>query len=146
MRMLQQGFPFDTVQMPLNVRDATYHSFEQTVLPEANRRGVAALGMKSMGGSGEIIKHGVATPGEALRYAMSLPVSVTISGMDLVDVLQQNLAIARLVATACRELRQINSRLVGYKQTRVHVLYKEPEIPAHKVVPAIAISVTHRKH
>src|SRR5262249_14705650 len=106
-----QGFPFDTVQMPLNVLDATYRSFEQTVLREANRRGVAALGMKSMGGSGELIKHGVVTPGEALRYAMSLPVSVTISGMDSVDVLQQNLAIARgFQPMKADEMQQLRER------------------------------------
>jgi hypothetical protein len=51
--------------------------------------------MKSMGGSGEMIKHGGVTPEEALRYAMSLPVATTISGMDSLMVLHQNLAIAR---------------------------------------------------
>ena len=65
------------------------------MLPEANRRGIAALGMKSLGGSGEMVRHGAVTAEEALRYAMSLPVAVTISGMDSLGVLQQNLAIAR---------------------------------------------------
>jgi hypothetical protein len=51
--------------------------------------------MKSMGGSGELIRHGVVTPVEALRYAMSLPVAVTISGMESADVLTQNLEVAR---------------------------------------------------
>ncbi len=95
LRMLAHGFPFDTVQMPLNCFDATFRSFEQQVLPEAIRRGVAPLGMKSMGGSGEMVRHGGATAAEALRYAMSLPVAVTISGMDSPAVLQQNLEIAR---------------------------------------------------
>jgi aryl-alcohol dehydrogenase-like predicted oxidoreductase len=95
MRMLQHGFPFDTVQMPLNCFDATFHSFEQTVLPEANRQGLAALGMKSLGGSGEMVKKGALTVEEGLRYAMSLPVSVTISGMDSPEILHQNLKIAR---------------------------------------------------
>jgi aryl-alcohol dehydrogenase-like predicted oxidoreductase len=95
MRMLQHGFPFNTVQMPLNCFDATFHSFEQTVLPEANRQGLAALGMKSLGGSGEMVKKGAITVEEGLRYAMSLPVAVTISGMDSPEILQQNLAIAR---------------------------------------------------
>ena len=49
--MLELGYPFDTVQMPLNPFDAGYHSFEKQVLPEVNRRGMAALGMKSMGGT-----------------------------------------------------------------------------------------------
>lgn len=95
LRMLTQDFPFDTVQMPLNCLDATFRSFETQVMPEANRRGIAVLGMKSMGGSGEIISHGAATPSDALRYAMSLPVATTISGMDSLGVLEQNLAIAK---------------------------------------------------
>ena len=65
--------------MPLNCLDATFRSFETNVLPEARKQGIAVLGMKSMGGSGEIIIHGAATPEEALRYAMSLPVAATIS-------------------------------------------------------------------
>jgi aryl-alcohol dehydrogenase-like predicted oxidoreductase len=95
LRMLTQDFPFDAVQMPLNCLDATFRSFETQVMPEANRRGIAVLGMKSMGGSGEIISHGAATPSDALRYAMSLPVATTISGMDSLGVLEQNLAIAK---------------------------------------------------
>jgi aryl-alcohol dehydrogenase-like predicted oxidoreductase len=95
LRMLSHNFPFDTVQMPLNCLDATFRSFETNVLPEARQQGIAVLGMKSMGGSGEIVTHGAATPEQALRYAMSLPVSATISGVDSLDILQQNLAVAR---------------------------------------------------
>jgi aryl-alcohol dehydrogenase-like predicted oxidoreductase len=95
LRMLSHNFPFDTVQMPLNCFDATFRSFEQNVLPEANRRGMAVFGMKSLGGSGEMVKKGGVTAEEGLRYAMSLPVSVTISGMESPEVLRQNLAIAR---------------------------------------------------
>lgn len=94
LRMLAHGFPFDTVQMPLNCLDGTFRSFEQQVLPEANRRKMGVLGMKSLGGSGEIVKLGAATAHEALRYAMSLPVATTISGVDSVDILRQNLAVA----------------------------------------------------
>jgi aryl-alcohol dehydrogenase-like predicted oxidoreductase len=95
LKMLSHDFPFDTVQMPLNCLDASFQSFEQNVLPEAARRGIAVLGMKSLGGSGELIANGVATPEEALRYAMSLPVATTISGMDSLEILEQNLEIAR---------------------------------------------------
>jgi aryl-alcohol dehydrogenase-like predicted oxidoreductase len=94
-RMLAHDFPFDAVQMPLNCFDATYRSFEQHVLPEVNRRGMAGLGMKSLGGNGLPVLRGVVTAEEALRYAMSLPVATTISGIDSLDVLRQNLAIAR---------------------------------------------------
>jgi aryl-alcohol dehydrogenase-like predicted oxidoreductase len=94
--MLNGGFPFDTVQMPLNPFDYSYRSFQQEVLPVAAQRGMAVFGMKSMGGSGEMISHGALTPTEALGFAMSLPgVSTTISGMDSMQVLNQNLEILR---------------------------------------------------
>jgi aryl-alcohol dehydrogenase-like predicted oxidoreductase len=95
LRMLSHNFPFDTVQMPLNCFDATFRSFEQRVVPECLKRGCAILGMKSLGGSGEMVSHGAVTPDEGLRYAMSLPVSTTISGIDSLEVLEQNLAIAQ---------------------------------------------------
>jgi uncharacterized protein len=95
LKMLATGFPFDAVQMPLNAFDATFHSFETQVLPELNRRGIAALGMKPFSGKGEALKKGLLTPDEALRYAMSLPVVTTITGMDKIDVLHQNLQIAQ---------------------------------------------------
>jgi len=94
LKMLSHDFPFDTVQMPLNCCDATFRSFETHVLPEAARRGIAALGMKSLGGSGELVRHGVVTPEQGLRYAMSLPVATTISGVDTMQVLEQNLKVA----------------------------------------------------
>jgi aryl-alcohol dehydrogenase-like predicted oxidoreductase len=95
LEMLNRGYAFDVVQMPLNPLDPGFRSFESNVLPVANRRGVAVLGMKSMGGSGELIANGAFTPTEALCYAMSLPVATTISGIDSMEVLDQNLAIVR---------------------------------------------------
>jgi aryl-alcohol dehydrogenase-like predicted oxidoreductase len=92
--MLNRGFAFDTVQMPINPFDYSYRSFEQNVLPVATGKGMAVFGMKSMGGSGEAIVHGALTPTEALSYAMSVPgISTTISGMDSMGVLDQNLSI-----------------------------------------------------
>jgi uncharacterized protein len=95
LKMLSHDYPFDTVQMPLNPFDATYRSFEKHVLPEVNRRGMAALGMKSLCGGGPGFLQSGLRVDEALGYAMSLPVAVTISGVDTLDVLHQNLAIAR---------------------------------------------------
>lgn len=95
LKMLSHDFPFDTVQMPLNALDGSFKSFEQQVLPVANKRGMGVLGMKSLGGSGEMIKHGALTAEDGLRYAMSLPVTTTISGMDSIAVLEQNLRVAR---------------------------------------------------
>jgi aryl-alcohol dehydrogenase-like predicted oxidoreductase len=110
LRMLEHNYPFDTVQMPLNCLDATFRSFETNVLPEVNRRGMAALGMKSLGGSGELVRAGAVVVTMGLRYAMSLPVAVTISGIDSLDVLRQNLEVARdfhpLSATEMQSVRE----------------------------------------
>ena len=109
LKMLEMGFPFDAVQMPLNPFDANFFSFEKRVLPEVVRRGMAALGMKSMGGTAASIKKGLFTAEELLRYAMSLPVATTISGMESIEILHQNLRVARgfapLDAAAMNALR-----------------------------------------
>ncbi len=90
----QHGFHFDTVQMPINVLDAHYHSFEKEVLPVAVQEGTAVLGMKSMG-AGLILESGAASALDCLRYAMSVPgVSVTITGCDSEGVLEQALWLA----------------------------------------------------
>jgi predicted aldo/keto reductase-like oxidoreductase len=95
LKMLATGYPFDSVQMPLNPFDYSFHSFETQVLPELNKRGIAALGMKPLTGKGDPIRKGVIKIEEALRYAMSLPVTTTITGMEKIEVLQQNLKIAQ---------------------------------------------------
>lgn len=95
LKMLAHDYPFDTCQLPLNPFDATFRSFEQQVLPELLRRGIAPLGMKSLGGGGDAVKRRAVTAAEALRYAMSLPVASTVSGIDSLKVLRQNLRIAR---------------------------------------------------
>lgn len=93
--MLSRGFAFDAVQLPLNPFDATFRSFEKQVLPELNRRNIATIGMKSLGGTGEAIKKGVLTIEEALRYALSLPIATLVSGINSLEVLRQNLEIVR---------------------------------------------------
>ena len=109
LKMLATGFPFDSVQMPLNPFDSHFHSFEQQVLPELNRRGIAALGMKPICGHGEPVQKGVLTGEEALRYAMSLPVTTTITGIDKPEALQQALKVAQgfqpMQAPAMQSLR-----------------------------------------
>ncbi len=94
--MLNTGFPFDAVQMPLNAFDSNFRSFEKQVLPELTKRGIAVLGMKPLSGHGDAIKHGVITAEESLRYAMSIRgVTTTITGIDSLEVLHQNLQIAQ---------------------------------------------------
>jgi predicted aldo/keto reductase-like oxidoreductase len=88
----RHSFRFDTLQMPLNVMDAHYHSFEQTVLPIALQKQMGVLGMKPMGDPFILDSNTVSAP-ECLRYAMSLPVSVTITGIDSMAILQQALDV-----------------------------------------------------
>jgi aryl-alcohol dehydrogenase-like predicted oxidoreductase len=88
------GFRFDAVQMPLNVMDAHFESFERKVLPVLVREGIGVLGMKSMGDK-VIMESGTVTAAECLRYSLSLPTSVVITGIDSVPVLQQALSVAR---------------------------------------------------
>jgi uncharacterized protein len=87
---------WDTVQMPINVCDYFYRSFAKHVVPEANRRGVAPLGMKSLGGGqGMIVQKGVCTAEEAHRYALSQPIASLVVGMESMDDLKKNVATAR---------------------------------------------------
>ena len=94
-RMLSQGFPFDTVQMPLNVLDAHYESFERATVPLCQEQGIGVIAMKPFA-AGDLFTSGAdITPAEALRYVMGLPVATVITGMDSIETLEQNLAIAR---------------------------------------------------
>jgi predicted aldo/keto reductase-like oxidoreductase len=87
-------FHFDAVQMPLNVMDAHFRSFGQQVLPVLVKQGIGVLGMKSMG-SGDILKSNVVTPIECLHYALNLPTSVVINGIDDMERLDQAFEAAR---------------------------------------------------
>jgi aryl-alcohol dehydrogenase-like predicted oxidoreductase len=95
LKMLEHGFPFDTCQLPLNCFDATFRSFERLVLPELLVRGIAPLGMKAICGEGTPARKRAVKATDALRYAMSLPVATTITGIDSMRVLRQNVALAR---------------------------------------------------
>ncbi|HEY0466253.1 MAG TPA: aldo/keto reductase [Polyangiaceae bacterium] len=118
------GFSFDTVQMPLNVLDAHYKSFEKNVLPLLQARGIGVLGMKSMG-SGDILKSGVVQAEECLRYALSLPTSVVITGIDSKDVLNQALRVARTFQPLSPEERtSLLARTLPAAQDGKHELFK----------------------
>jgi aryl-alcohol dehydrogenase-like predicted oxidoreductase len=82
------GFRFDSVQMPLNLMDAHYRSFAKAVIPELVNRKVGILGMKSMA-NGILLKSSTVTPTECLHYALNLPTSVVITGIDSMEILDQ---------------------------------------------------------
>jgi aryl-alcohol dehydrogenase-like predicted oxidoreductase len=98
LRMLEvakaHDFHFDTCQMPLNVMDAHFRSFEHLVLPRLIEQGIAPLGMKSMG-DGHVLKSGKVTPVECLQYSLSLPASVIITGCEHMAILDQAFEVAR---------------------------------------------------
>jgi aryl-alcohol dehydrogenase-like predicted oxidoreductase len=140
LRMVQMGYPFDSVQMPLNPFDATFQSFEQIVLPELNRRGIAPLGMKPMNGTAQAVKSGFITADEMLRYAMSLPVATTIAGIDSPEILRQNLKIAQsfkpMSPQEMDDLRKKCAAPAGdghFELYKVSLIYDNPQarIPHH---------------
>jgi len=98
LRMLEiadaHGVQFDTVQMPLNVMDTHFRSFERQVVPVALRKHIGVLGMKSMGDK-VILESKVVTAIECLHYAMSLPTSVVITGIERMEILDQAIEAVR---------------------------------------------------
>jgi aryl-alcohol dehydrogenase-like predicted oxidoreductase len=84
----KHAFKFDAVQMPLNVMDAHYRSFEKEVLPELVKQNIGVLGMKSMANR-ILLKSKTVTPVECLHYALNLPTSVVITGIDSMEILDQ---------------------------------------------------------
>jgi aryl-alcohol dehydrogenase-like predicted oxidoreductase len=84
----ENNFIFDAVQMPLNVMDAHYRSFGKLVVPKLVEQGIGVLGMKPMG-NGVILRSKTATPIECLHYALDLPTSVVITGLDSMEILEQ---------------------------------------------------------
>jgi aryl-alcohol dehydrogenase-like predicted oxidoreductase len=102
------GFKFDTVQMPLNVMDAHYRSFEKQVLPKLVELNIGVLGMKSLAG-GLILKSNTVTPLECLHYALNLPTSVVITGIESMENLEQAFEAARTFRPMTDE--QVNALL-----------------------------------
>lgn len=147
--MLDYGFEWDACQLPLNCFDASFRSFETIVLPELVRRGISPIGMKSLGGDGRAVSAGIVSAGEALSYALSLPVATVVSGMESMKVLEQNVAVAaglRPMSKATRaavrrkvrphagdgryELYKISAAFEGNETRRVHGLPPQGEMPA----------------
>ena len=125
LKMLRTGFPFDACQLPLNCLDGTFRSFEQDVLPELVRRGIAPIGMKPMGGEGDVVRKKVVSAEEALRYAMSLPVATTVTGIDSAKVLRQDLRIARgFRPMSAAEMKALRERCAAAAADGRYELYK----------------------
>ncbi|MGZ3454669.1 MAG: aldo/keto reductase [Polyangiales bacterium] len=123
----EKGFSFDTVQLPLNVMDAHYKSFEKEVVPVALERGMAILGMKPLG-SGKILESGVVTAPECLRYAMSLPTSVVITGCESMKDLEQAISAAtNFLPLSEAEKNALLARTAPQAKSGENELYKTSE-------------------
>ena len=94
-RMLSQDFPWDTCQMPINVADAHFRSFQKEILPELNRRNIGVIGMKSLGGRGQLVTEAGFTAEACRRYALSLPIDVLVCGIQSPEDLKQDVDMAR---------------------------------------------------
>ncbi len=94
LKMLAYDYDWDATQMPLNVLDPHYQSFEKHVLPICLKRGIGVIGMKSLAG-GRLLNAGVVTAAEAIRYAMSLPVASVVSGVMTLEHLKANAKVAQ---------------------------------------------------
>lgn len=111
-RMLSTGFEWDTVQLPVNVADFHYRSFQNGILPVLAERGIGAIGMKSLGGDAQLVKNAGLTPQECRRYAMSCPISTLVTGIESVENLEQDLAIAHEFEPMTEaELDDVRSRI-----------------------------------
>jgi aryl-alcohol dehydrogenase-like predicted oxidoreductase len=125
LRMLATDYPFDACQLPLNGFDAGFRSFQARVLPELARRGIAAIGMKSLGGDGRAIRKKAARIEDALRYAMSLDVCTTVAGIDSLKILRQNVRIARdFVSMSSRQRQAYERSLTEFAADGRFELYK----------------------
>jgi aryl-alcohol dehydrogenase-like predicted oxidoreductase len=94
--MLSYGFPWDTIQMPVSVLDTHFNSFQTEILPLAQEQGIGVIGMKSLAaGHFFSLPEGTMSPVEARRYALSQPISSLCVGIDNLEVLEQDLALAR---------------------------------------------------
>lgn len=143
LKMLSQPYEWSAVQMPLNVMDAHYRSFQKQVLPELNRRGIAALGMKSLGGNGSIVSKAGVSVGDALRYVLSLPITTLVSGIDSEKVLDQNLKIVRefepLDDAARRKIEAQTLALAGDGRFELFKSTKQFDGPVHRKQHGFAV-------
>ncbi|MHC5543307.1 aldo/keto reductase, partial [Singulisphaera rosea] len=145
LKMLNKPFAWSSVQMPLNVMDAHYRSFQKRVLPVLNERGIGVLAMKSLGGTGNIVTEAGIPVEEALRYVLSLPISTLVTGIDSVKVLEQNLKIVREFSPLSDEQRQaIEGRTLKLAGDGRFELFKSSKVfdgPVHRQQHGFATNV-----
>jgi predicted aldo/keto reductase-like oxidoreductase len=143
LKMLSKPHRWDAVLMPLNVMDVHFRSFQKQVLPELLRRGIAPLGMKSLGGNGSIVTQAGVPVEDALRYVLSLPIASLVSGIDSEKVLDQNLAIVRGFEPLSKEqlaaIEQRSQPLAGDGRFELFKTTKQFDGPVHRKQHGFAV-------
>ena len=136
LKMLDKPYPWATVQMPLNVMDSQFRSFQHNVLPVLNQRGIAPIAMKSLGGRGKIVSEAIVSIEEALRYVFSLPIATLVSGIDSEKVLEQNLKIVRdFKPMTADEMAAVENKVRPYAGDGRFELFKSSKVfdgPYHR--------------
>jgi predicted aldo/keto reductase-like oxidoreductase len=124
----EHGFHFDTVQMPLNVMDAHYRSFAKLVIPELVKEGIGVLGMKPLA-NGRILQSGTVSAIECLHYALNLPTSVVITGLDSMPILDQAFkAVDTFQPLSDGDLQQLLAKTASAARTGEFELFKTTSV------------------
>ena len=137
----EHGFTFDTVQMPLNVMDAHYRSFEKLVLPELVKQRDRRARDEAAWRNGIILKSGTVTATECLHYALNLPTSVVITGCDSMEILDQALEAARTLPPDERRPRSqalLDEDRQGRVEGRVRAVQDQLDLRCHRGQPGLA--------
>ncbi len=122
-QMLDLDIDWDTIQIPVNILDYHYRSFQQQLIPQAEERGIGVIGMKSLA-SGRIFNTDLSVE-EAISYCLSLPISTLVSGIDSMQVLEQNLKIVENFKLATEEeLYSLRTRIEPEAYKGQHEYYK----------------------
>ncbi|MFB6317171.1 aldo/keto reductase [Saccharicrinis sp. FJH54] len=123
--MLEKGFEWETVQMPVNVLDHHYLSFTKEIIPLLQEKNIGIIGMKSVA-SGSIVKEGIASIEECLRFSMTIPVSTLVSGMNNLKHLRHNMEIARNFKPMTEEeISTLLDKTFEHAQGGKHEWYKD---------------------
>jgi predicted aldo/keto reductase-like oxidoreductase len=124
-KMLDHDFEWDTCQMPVNVLDAHYRSFQKELLPELDRRGIGVIGMKSLGGGGQIVREAGLTAEQCRGYALSLPIATLVCGIQSDTNLAQDVALARgFEAFSAEEMQALEEQVVDVATDGRHEWFK----------------------
>jgi uncharacterized protein len=117
LRVLAHKYPFDSAQMPLSVFDSNENGFQKLVLPELQKQGIAPLAMKTLGGNAKAVNDGVVTSEEALRYALSLPITTLVSGITSMEWLEKNTRVAaEFKRLSAQEMAALEERCSAKKE------------------------------